>query len=156
MKYTWSRVILKNSTSVPLLFRSHGLCRGVKARSSSEWVSGARRDASRGTGTLGFLLYLSGLMTASTCCFMVTAGAVQLPFGPKHTISFSPSPSLFALFLLVLFFLLLSFALVSLPRFHLSRSPTCSKCLHHPLLHQPPLFNTLLSLPPFFLCASLP
>lgn len=28
---------------------------------------------------------LLGLMMASTCCFMVTAGAVSLPFGPEHT-----------------------------------------------------------------------
>lgn len=28
---------------------------------------------------------LPGLMTASTCCFMVAAGAALLPFGPQHT-----------------------------------------------------------------------
>lgn len=35
-----------------------------------------------------------GLMTGSTCCFMVTAGAVPLPFGPQRTFyhRFSVSP----------------------------------------------------------------
>lgn len=42
----------------------------------------------------GFPLCLPGLMMASTCCFMVTAGVVQLPFGPKYAISLLPHSSL--------------------------------------------------------------
>lgn len=92
-------------------------------------------------GTLGFLLYLPGLMMASTCCFMVTAGAVQLPFGPKRTISLLLSPSLFALFLAMLFFIL-SLSLISLS--HLGCSPTCSEHPPFPHLYPPPYS------PPFF------
>lgn len=87
-------------------------------------------------GTLGFLLYLPGLMMASTCCFMVTAGAVSLPFGPKRTISLSPS--LFALFLTLLFFIL-SFALVFLSHFHLKSFTNLFSmpCLPPPLYSPP-------------------